>query len=141
MNVIDPAIVFPNQSPKQVAVMLRSEVAPKTGTWSGTLRLRLDTAGGRGAWKIEPASAAFQLMTAGEEQQFSFTVTPPVDAKPARFTAVANLGGKELESGVQVIAYSHIPPADGVPAVGWKAGARATHRAGQARRIYCRGRR
>jgi hypothetical protein len=74
---------------------------------SGTLRLRVDTPGG---WKIEPAAATFQLSTVGEEQQFSFTVTPPADAKPARFTAVASIDRKDLESGVQVIAYSHIPP-------------------------------
>jgi LmbE family N-acetylglucosaminyl deacetylase len=101
VNVIEPAIVFPDQAPKNVAVMVRSESGSKTG---GTLQLRVDTPG----WKVEPASVAFQL-AGGEEQQFSFAVTPPPGAKPAHFTAVATVGGKDLESGVQVIAYSHIP--------------------------------
>ncbi len=107
VNVIDRAVVFPNQASKRVAVMLRSEAGTQAGALNGTLRLRLDTPG---AWKIEPASVGFQLAKAGEEQQFSFTLTPPPNAKPARFTAVASVGGKELESGVDVIAYSHIPP-------------------------------
>ncbi len=106
VNVIEPAIVFPNQASRKVAVRLRSEAGAKTGTVSGTLRLKLDTPGG---WKIEPASTTFQLAATGEEQQFSFTITPPADARPARFTAVANVGGKDLESGVHVISYSHIP--------------------------------
>jgi hypothetical protein len=105
VNVIDPATVFPDRTPKQVAVMVRAEVAPKTGNLNGTLRLVAPE-----GWKIEPASTTFQLASAGEEQQFSFTVTPPADAKPAHFRAVANLGGKDFDTAVQVISYSHIPP-------------------------------
>jgi LmbE family N-acetylglucosaminyl deacetylase len=99
VNVIEPATVFPNQAPKKVAVMLRSEAGAKSGT------LRLQASQG---WKIEPASAPFQL-AAGEEHEFSFTVTPPSNAQPAHFTAIATIGGKDFESGVHVISYSHIP--------------------------------
>ena len=65
VNVIEPAIVFPNQAPKQVAVMVRSEVGPKAGGLSGRTR-----------W-IAPADGRsnrirrFNSRAAGQEQQFS----------------------------------------------------------------------
>ena len=101
VNLVEPIVVFPNDTAKHVALLVRAEAAKVSGT------LRIDAADG---WKIEPASRAFHLAASGEEQQFSFSVTPPADAKPSHFRAVANVDGKEIESGVQVIAYSHIPP-------------------------------
>lgn len=105
VNLIEPALVFPNESPKQIAVLVRSEARSEGGRISGTLRV--DAPGG---WKIVPESATFQLTSTGEERQFSFSVTPPANASPARFRAVANVQGNDIESGVHVIAYSHIPP-------------------------------
>jgi hypothetical protein len=80
---------------------LRSEA----GQQAGTLGLKAPA-----GWKIEPASTAFKLVSTGQEQEFSFQVTPPANAHPVRFTAIAEVGGRELQSGIQIVAYSHIPP-------------------------------
>jgi LmbE family N-acetylglucosaminyl deacetylase len=106
LNLIEPAVVFPNASAKHVDILLRAEAAKTSGT------LRIEAADG---WKIAPESVPFELGAAGDEQQFSFSVTPPAKAPggggaPTRFRAVATVNGKEIESGVQVISYSHIPP-------------------------------
>jgi LmbE family N-acetylglucosaminyl deacetylase len=101
VNVIEPALVFPNGSAKQIRVLVRAEAGKAGGS------VRIEASGG---WKITPQSSAFLLASAGAEQQLAFSVTPPPGAKPAHFRAIATVGGKDIESEVQVIAFSHIPP-------------------------------
>jgi hypothetical protein len=105
VNLIEPVVVFPHAAPKLLEVLVRAEAAKLKGT------LRIEAATG---WKVTPEAVDFQLGAAGEEQQFSFTVTPPAITDSVtdttRFRALANVAGKEIESGVRVIAYSHIPP-------------------------------
>jgi len=45
----------------------------------------------------------------GEQQELSFVVTPPQAESAATLRAVANVGGREIAAGVQVISYPHIP--------------------------------
>jgi LmbE family N-acetylglucosaminyl deacetylase len=101
VNLVEHAVVFPNGGPKRLNVLVRAEVAKAVGT------LRVDAPGG---WKIEPESASFNFENAGQEQQFAFSVTAPAGAKPTKFRAFATVNGQQLETSVQVIAYSHIPP-------------------------------
>jgi LmbE family N-acetylglucosaminyl deacetylase len=101
VNLAEQAIVFPNGGARQVAVALKAEA----GKASGTLRIAAPE-----GWKVSPASTPFTFEAAGEERQFSFSITPPLHAKPANFKAIATVDGKDISSGVHVIAYSHIPP-------------------------------
>ncbi|HEY3835143.1 MAG TPA: hypothetical protein VGL72_01160, partial [Bryobacteraceae bacterium] len=102
VNLIEPVVVFPNTHFKPVDVLVRAEA----GKVKGTLRMEADA-----GWKFVPESVPFQLGAAGEEHQFSFSVTPPANARPTRFRAVASVEGSgDIQSGVRVIAYSHIPP-------------------------------
>jgi LmbE family N-acetylglucosaminyl deacetylase len=102
VNLIEPVVVFPNAAGKKVDVLIRAEAGKVKGS------LSIEAAG---EWKIVPESTTFQLGAAGEEHQFSFSVTPPANATPTRFRVLAKVdGGGVVESGVRVIAYSHIPP-------------------------------
>jgi hypothetical protein len=60
---------------------------------------------------VEPAGRDFQMKEAGEEMTVSFSVTPPGAAASAPLRAVARLAsGAQSGAGMDVIAYTHIPP-------------------------------
>lgn len=101
VNLVNSAIVFPSSAAKEVPVEVRS----LAGKVSGSVRLTVPD-----GWKVQPASSDFQLGAAGEEQQYSFSVTPPASAHQADFHAIATVNGKELSTGIRQITYSHIPP-------------------------------
>jgi hypothetical protein len=99
--VSDPVLIFPDAKPKQVEVLLRSNVAGAAGD------LRLEAPQG---WRIQPASAAFRLAGANEETPVSFTVSPPGGAATGELRAVASMNGREISSGMRVFGYDGIPP-------------------------------
>ncbi len=92
--------IFPKAEARRVVISVKANVAKATG------ELRLDVPAG---WKVEPKSRPFQIETSGEQQESSFVVTPPQGDSTAWLRAVANVGGREVDSGVQVISYPHIP--------------------------------
>jgi LmbE family N-acetylglucosaminyl deacetylase len=100
VNLPEAVAVFPNADARKVDVSVRASVARAEG------ELRLDVPMG---WKVEPKSIAFHIPTAGEQQELAFTVTPPQAESTAWLRAVASVGGRSIDSGVQVIAYPHIP--------------------------------
>ncbi len=100
VNLPDPVTIFPSASARKVHVALRANVANARG------ELRLDVPAG---WKFEPASQPFQIAVDGEQQELTFTVTPPAGDTTASIRAVATVGGREIANGMTVIAYPHIP--------------------------------
>jgi len=61
-------------------------------------------------WKVEPASASFDLREAGATQEVKFRVTPPQTPGAGDFTVVAKLqDGSQVDTAVNVIDYAHIP--------------------------------
>ena len=57
-----------------------------------------------------PASQSFRLAQTGDEQALTFSVTPPREDAQGRLRAVAHVDGKEISTGMVVIAFPHIPP-------------------------------
>src|SRR6185295_14736128 len=100
VNLPDPVALFPSASPRKVQVSVKANVANAAG------ELRLDLPAG---WKAEPHSQAFKVPVVGEQQEMNFEVTPPSAESTASLRAVAIVGGREIESGMEVISYPHIP--------------------------------
>ncbi|HEV3331053.1 MAG TPA: PIG-L family deacetylase [Bryobacteraceae bacterium] len=100
VNLPEAVAVFPNADARKVDVSVRANVARA----EGELRLNVPT-----GWKVEPKSSPFRISTVGEQQELTFTVTPPQADATAWLQAVASVGGRNIDSGVQVISYPHIP--------------------------------
>jgi hypothetical protein len=92
--------LFPTAAPRQLQAVVKANAANAEGT------LRLDLPAG---WKAEPASQAFRLSLAGDQQELAFQVTPPAAEANGTLRAIATVGGRDIETGMAAIAYVHIP--------------------------------
>ncbi len=101
VNVPAAAVIFPSSQARTVDLQV---IANAAGA-SGEVRIELPA-----GWKAEPDAWKFQLTKALERQVASFTVTPPMGDSVIRARAVASTGGKNVSTGLKVIAYPHIPP-------------------------------
>ena len=100
VDLPEAVAVFPNSDSRKVDVSVRANVARAEGA------VRLEVPSG---WKVEPRSSAFRIALAGEQQELTFTVTPPETETTAWLQAVASVGARNIDSGVQVISYPHFP--------------------------------
>lgn len=101
VNVEEPVILFPDQSVRQIRIMLKSG----TENAKGFVRLKLPD-----LWTAVPAKSEFNLMNKNDEQSISFSIKPLPGAKSGAWTAEAEIGKKIVDCGMQVIKYKHIPP-------------------------------
>ncbi|MCX6630519.1 MAG: NEW3 domain-containing protein [Candidatus Solibacter sp.] len=101
VNLSEPVAVFPDTAARKVQVSVQANVADAQGD------LRLEVPPG---WKAEPRSQSFQIAVAGEQRVVTFEVTPPAGETTASLRAVAKVNGRDIASGIQVIAYPHFPP-------------------------------
>jgi len=93
-----PALMFPDAKPKRVRVLVDSNAAA-----SGDVRIEAPA-----GWKIEPARQHFEAAEAGLELPLTFDITPPANAGRAVLRAVAECGGRDVSSAMDVISYPHI---------------------------------
>ena len=100
VNLPEAVAMFPKTAPRTVAVALRANIDKAEG------EVRLDLPPG---WKTEPRSRPFRIAAASEEEELPFEVTPPAMETSVRLRAVATIAGREIDSGMQVISYPHIP--------------------------------
>jgi len=100
VNLPTQVALFPNATPRTVEVTVKANVANA----AGDLKLNLPA-----GWKSEPPSQPFKIAVSGEQQEISFKVTPPANETTASLRAIATVGGRAIESGMDVIAYPHIP--------------------------------
>jgi len=101
VNLTNTAELFPAAAPRSIHVSVKGNGAKAAGD------LRLDLPAG---WKAEPQSQPFEIDARGEQREMLFTVTPPAAQTTAVMQATATVGGRDIGSGIQVIAYPHIPP-------------------------------
>jgi LmbE family N-acetylglucosaminyl deacetylase len=97
-----PAFLFPDRSPRELAVTVRSELGSREG------RVRLEMPPG---WRAEPAAAAFTLPATGAEAVLRFRVTPAAAGavESARVSAVVECGGLERSHQLVRLEYPHLP--------------------------------
>ena len=80
------------------------EIVAAQASSAGTLQLEAPA-----GWKISPAKQTFNLKTAGERKQFTFTITAPDEAVTAKIIARAEIGGVSYRNLRAEIYYPHIP--------------------------------
>lgn len=99
-NLTDRVYVFADQTAKTAEVVLKAGKANVSGT------LTLDVPAG---WRVEPASVSFALTNKGDEQRYTFRVTPTAQAKDGKLTALMKTAAGTFTTGIRQIAYKHIP--------------------------------
>ncbi len=101
VNLTERVLLFKDQAPKDVSVLLKSSADKKL---SGQLRLSLPM-----GWRSEPATQAFDLSKRNEELTLVFKVFPSTEQMNATLSAIAEVEGRSYNQAVQTIAYDHIP--------------------------------
>ncbi len=96
-----PAVIFPEARSRAVVVRIASNAAAAKGT------VALDAPAG---WRVQPASAPFDLAEQGQQSSISFDVTPPSAAAGGAAMAKARMGDVSVTAGLVPIHYPHIPP-------------------------------
>ncbi|MCC7175376.1 MAG: PIG-L family deacetylase [Bryobacterales bacterium] len=100
VGLSDPVLVFPNDKPRTVDVLVRGNAAAASG------ELRLEPPQG---WRVQPPSRGFKVAE-NEETALAFTISPPPGAAAGQLRAVARINGREVSNDVRVINYQGIPP-------------------------------
>ncbi len=94
-------LVFPNQSPRTVQVLLSSHSSGVEADISLSLPA---------GWSAKPASIPLSLQRKGQETTAEFEVQPPAAASDGTITAVVKLDdGTRISRGIQQIEHEHIP--------------------------------
>lgn len=92
--------LFPEAKPRNVTVWMKSY-----GATAGELSLRMPE-----GWKASPETREVKFAGKGDEQQATFTVTPPAGRSIAALLAELAVGeGPAISRGILEIDYPHIP--------------------------------
>jgi len=94
-------MVFKDQSPKDVAITLRSSV---DRSLRGMLSLSMPV-----GWKSAPAQVSFELSGRGTTAVKTFTIIPPETESVGEVLAVAKTEGQTFNESLRVIDYEHFP--------------------------------
>jgi LmbE family N-acetylglucosaminyl deacetylase len=100
VDLTQHSLVFPDNHPRQIEMTVRSN----GGKSSGDARLEVSP-----AWKAEPATRHFDLSATGEQVTLAFELAPPSTPAQGRVRAVAQIGGKSVSQGTEVLLYPHFP--------------------------------
>lgn len=100
LNLADQVLLFKDDSPKQVKVLVKSSAENVTGNLALTVP---------DGWRTEPSSVSVSLMRRGEEQTILFTVYPASSEMTGIVTATFTSKGKVFTNALQTIQYDHIP--------------------------------
>ena len=101
LNLSEKVVVFPDQSPRNITVLVKSA---SEKIQSGSIKLSLPV-----GWKAEPLLAPFELKKRGDEIAVTFKVLPGKEDLTAPVRAIAIVGDREFDQSVQLINYDHIP--------------------------------
>jgi len=96
----EPVYIFSSLEPKIMNVTVQAQKDKVKGS------LKLDLPSG---WKSEPLSTDFDIAGKYQEQNFSFTITPPAKVQEVYVKAIVTLDGKTYDKSIKTIAYQHIP--------------------------------
>jgi LmbE family N-acetylglucosaminyl deacetylase len=101
VNLADEVLIFSNDKPKEVRVLVKSSTDVKS---VGEVSLSLPN-----GWIAEPTSQNFDLSKRGEEQTKIFTVYPSKEESTGSLLASAKLNENVYAQSLKIIAYDHIP--------------------------------
>lgn len=96
----EKAVVFPDNKPRRVEVIVKSQA----GKQSGDVRLEVPA-----GWKVDPETRHFELSSTDEQTSVAFELTAPATETRGKMKAVAQVGDRPVSVGVELIQYPHIP--------------------------------
>lgn len=99
-DIKESVLVFPNNEPKTVNVVVKSG---RTNV-KGAVRLNLPN-----GWKSNPAYVEYDLKDKNQEFSAVFSVLPPSSPEEAYIGVQATYNGKSYDRGLKLIEYDHIP--------------------------------
>ncbi len=100
LDLAEPSMVFPDTQSRRVEVAVKANQARVSG------EAHLEAPQG---WKVEPASAHFDLSAADDQSFLAFEITPPSAEARGVLRAVALVGNRSISSDTELIKYPHIP--------------------------------
>ena len=100
VNLTDQVLIFKDNSPRQVNVVVKAS----TDLIKGDLSLQLPE-----GWRSEPSSVTLSLNKRGEEFAQSFTIYPASREMIGTVRAIMTIGNKGYDYALQTIQYDHIP--------------------------------
>jgi hypothetical protein len=101
IHIKQPVVVFTDNNPKTVSVLVKSEAVGITGE----LTLKLPN-----NWSCDPKSIPFRFTQKNETLNAAFVLRPSQGATNGSFLPLATVGGKQISSDVVAINYEHFPP-------------------------------
>lgn len=101
VNLKDKVLIFKDQSPKEISVLIKSS---SERMLSGSLKLILPS-----GWKSEPISIPIELTKRGQELNQIFKVIPGKEEITTSLKAVVEIDGKQYDQSLLTINYDHIP--------------------------------
>jgi hypothetical protein len=99
VNMTESVRVFPRADKRAIHVLVQANKAAE-----GELKLELPA-----GWTAHPAAHAFKLAARGVQQDLLFEVAPGDGTQTAPLRAVATVGGRVIDRGMEIISYPHIP--------------------------------
>ncbi len=100
VNLTDPVLIFKDNAPRQINVLVKSSA----DLVKGDLSLQLPE-----GWLSEPSSVSISLNKRGEEFTQSFTIYPTSSEMIGIVKAVMTIGDIGYDYALQTIKYDHIP--------------------------------
>ncbi len=103
VDLPEPVVLFPNAAERPITVQVKAN-APAA---AGAVALELPS-----GWTSTAPASTFRFDQVGAVQEIVYLVKPPAGTERvrARFRAVATVNGQRISTGMQSIAYEHIPP-------------------------------
>jgi LmbE family N-acetylglucosaminyl deacetylase len=100
VRLSDEVLIFPDTKPRELKVFVKSGRKEVQGNVS------IEVPQG---WKVTPASMPVSLSLKGEEQAFTFTLTPPLTKSEGRIIPKVTVDGRVYSRKIITIDYDHIP--------------------------------
>ncbi len=99
ISLQDKIYLFPTDEAREISFSIKNNV----NSFSGKVRLNLPA-----SWNVSPSEIPVSFNEKGQENQVSFTITPPKQAEESEFTVEVVSGSEIYHKGMITISYPHI---------------------------------
>ena len=103
VDLPERAVMFPDDQARRIVVQVQALSAPV----SASIQFHVPP-----GWTADSSSSDVHFDAEDEQREITFLVKPPAGQTPAsgKFRAAVVVNGKDISTGLQNIAYDHIPP-------------------------------
>ncbi|MEM1214452.1 MAG: PIG-L family deacetylase [Bacteroidota bacterium] len=100
VGLAEKVYIFSDDRPQEIKV----KVTAGKADLSGTVQVAYPD-----GWTLEPQQYEFKTQRKGEEQRFTFTLTPPGEQAEGKITPLVTMGKETFTDDLITIEYDHIP--------------------------------